>query len=151
VERGVWRGDLWGKRLEKYKAVAEATLRQVGLSKLEPAGRDLLFLVQDSGEANSYAAGWPLNKIFPENGVGIVTAHDAFSTGFTRVELGARFESFRRAAGNAAELHREFKVAEKAGWNILKGWQALADNEHSTASYIRPIVYTPFDTRLIFY
>jgi hypothetical protein len=151
LERGVWRGDFWGKRLKKYQAVAEVTLREVGLSKLEPVGRDFLFLVQDSGEANSYAAGWPLNKIFPENGVGIVTAHDAFSTGFTRVELEARFERFRRAAGNAAELHREFNVAEKAGWDILKGWQALADNEQSTASYIRPIVYAPFDKRLIFY
>jgi hypothetical protein len=151
VERGVWRGDLWGKRLKKYQAVAEATLRQFGLSELEPGGRDLLFLVQEATKAKYYAAGWPLNKIFPENGVGIVTAHDAFSIAFSRVDLEVRFEKFRHAVGNAAELHREFHVAEKAGWDILKGWKALADGEQSTASYIRPIVYAPFDTRLIFY
>ncbi|HKN27885.1 MAG TPA: hypothetical protein VJY34_08355 [Roseiarcus sp.] len=111
LERGVWRGDLWGKRLAKYQTAADAELREVPLSKLEPNGRDRLFIVQDSRRANSYAVGWPLNKIFPENGAGIVTAHDAFSIGFTHLEVQARFENCRRAAGNATELHREFHVA----------------------------------------
>jgi predicted helicase len=36
LERGVWRGDLWGKRLEKYKAVAERTLVSINLAPIEP-------------------------------------------------------------------------------------------------------------------
>jgi predicted helicase len=65
LERGVWRGDFWGKRLKKYQAVAEATLHEVGLSKLEPTGRDLLFLVQDSGEANSLCGGLAVEQNLP--------------------------------------------------------------------------------------
>ena len=29
LESGVWRGDFWGKRLEKYQAAADGTLENV--------------------------------------------------------------------------------------------------------------------------
>lgn len=131
--------------------MAEETIHKAKWSELSPVGRDFLFLIQEPERGQHYAAGWPLNVIFPDNGAGIVTAHDAFSICFSRAELETRFERFRHAKGNTSELHREFDVAEKAGWNILKGWQALSESKKSTASYIRPIVYAPFDARSIFY
>jgi predicted helicase len=151
LERGVWRGDLWGKRLNKYARLAAGTLQNIEFSKLDPIARDFLFITRDSGKANQYAKGWPLNEVFREFGAGIVTAHDEFSTDFSRSELEVRFEKFRRAAGNADILHREFRVAEKEGWNILKGWQDLNKEGRPPISYIRPIVYSPFDLRFIFY
>ncbi len=151
LERGVWRGDLWGKRLIKYARLAGGTLRNIEFSKLDPIARDFLFIARDPVKANRYAKGWPLNEVFREFGAGIVTAHDEFSTDFSCAELEVRFERFRRAAGNAELLHREFDVAEKEGWDILKGWQDINKEGRSTLSYIRPIVYSPFDLRFIFY
>jgi predicted helicase len=151
LERGVWRGDLWGKRLTKYARLAEETLRTVALSKLSPAGRDLLLVVRDAGKASSYENEWPLNEIFGEYGAGIVTAHDGFSIGFTRSELENRFEKFRHAVGSAEQLHQAFRVEKKEGWDILKGWKTLQDSDRSTSSYVRHILYSPFDSRFIFY
>jgi hypothetical protein len=62
--RGVWRGDLWGRRLTKYGMLASRTLRNIEFWKLNPNARDFLFVVRDHDKADRYEAGWSLNKIF---------------------------------------------------------------------------------------
>ena len=36
LERGVWRGDLWGKRLEKYKPLADGIFDSIDWNAIEP-------------------------------------------------------------------------------------------------------------------
>ena len=48
LERGVWRGDLWGRRLEKYKATAEGTLASVDWLLLKPDTPFYFFARQDA-------------------------------------------------------------------------------------------------------
>lgn len=42
LERGVWRGDIWGKRLEKYRAAAEQAVGTMDWQKLDPRAPDFL-------------------------------------------------------------------------------------------------------------
>lgn len=151
LKRGVWRGDWWGKRLDKYRAGAEQSFRSAIAERIEPEARDHYFIRREKGLEKSYRGGWALAEIFPLAGAGIVTAHDAFSISFESHELVARFERFRQAKGDAKALHQEFEVEEKAGWDILRGWRSLSQSPRKTADFIRTIVYSPFDSRKIFY
>ncbi|WP_292533751.1 type ISP restriction/modification enzyme [Methylocystis sp.] len=151
LKRGVWRGDWWGKRLEKYTAGAEKTLRSVGFTPLVSESPNYLFLRQRKEIEKTYQTGWSLAEIFSLNGAGIVTAHDAFSTSFTTEDLIVRFERFRHAKGDVKQLHSDFSVATKEGWNILKGWKSLSESSRKTVDFVRPISYLPFDVRYIFF
>ena len=48
VERGVWRGDRWGKRLTKYQIASETTLRDLKLNSIEPNSPHYLLVKQDA-------------------------------------------------------------------------------------------------------
>ena len=50
----MWRGDLWGKRLEKYQATAEGTLTSVDWLTLEPVTPFYLFARQDATIRDEY-------------------------------------------------------------------------------------------------
>ncbi len=87
VERGVWRGDLWGKQLHKYQIVAEATLNTLNLTSIEPNSPHYLFVEQDAKIREIYERGRSLREIFSINSVGVVTAADAVFIGFKEIEL----------------------------------------------------------------
>lgn len=146
VERGVWRGDLWGRRLVKYQTVAEQTVDSHAWNFLAPKPPGFLFepLI---GQTNS--DDWSVPEIFDVGGAGIVTAHDEFSTAFTEAELLARYRKFQAAKPDADALHRDFKVAKKLGWNIMDGWTAIQGQELS--NFAADVVRYPFDSRKIFY
>ncbi|HWA24022.1 MAG TPA: type ISP restriction/modification enzyme [Caulobacterales bacterium] len=151
LDSGVWRGDVWGKRLQKYQASAGGSIASSGLKAVRPRPKDYLFVVQDEVLESAYRTGRPLNDIFPLNGAGMVTAHDDFSIAFDPDELEKRFDKFRASPGDAATLHRDFQVARKQGWDILRGWKALKESSRPTSEFIRPILHLPFDERSILY
>ena len=151
VEKGVWRGDLWGKRLTKYQATTELRLTSAQWQLIRPTTENLLFVARDEAAGASYDNGWAVDDVFPVGGAGIVTAHDEFSIDFDERALVSRYDRFRCAAGDKDRLHRDFAVAKKTGWDILRGWRALSQSDVATAEFVRPISYSPFDRRSIFY
>lgn len=148
---GVWRGDLWGKRLAKYEASAARTLAKNVKTPIAPQPGDYLFLAHDQALSGEYRTGISIDDIYPLNGAGIVTAHDDFVIAFDRETLTKRFERFQAASGDASGLHTDFHVAKKEGWDIKAGWRALRESSESTESFVRPILHLPFDVRSIFY
>jgi hypothetical protein len=76
LKRGVWRGDMWGKRIEKYQAAMEGELSATAKTKLTPVSPEYLILKQDEEIKSEYNEGLSLKDIFPLNSVGIVTARD---------------------------------------------------------------------------
>ena len=87
LERGVWRGDFWGSRLEKYKATAEATLTSIAWQRLSPASAFYLFAPQNAALQEEYHAGWRLTEILPVSVLGFQTHRDAFAVSFTEAEM----------------------------------------------------------------
>ncbi|WP_168074231.1 N-6 DNA methylase [Caulobacter sp. SSI4214] len=70
LEKGVWRGDLWGRRLEKYRSVAEADLTNIGFGRIDPVSDNYLFAKQNAEVRALYQAGYSLIDIFPINVLG---------------------------------------------------------------------------------
>ena len=87
LERGVWRGGLWGKRLEKYGATAEGMLKSVDWLMLDPVASFYLFARQDATLREAYNAGWSLPEIFPVNVLGFQTHRDQFAVSISEVEM----------------------------------------------------------------
>ncbi len=87
LDRGVWRGDIWGKRLEKYQTTADGTLRTVEWLTLAPDTPFYFFARQDAVLRDEYDKGLRLTEIFPINVLGFQTHRDAFAISFTLAEM----------------------------------------------------------------
>ena len=142
VEKGVWRGDLWGKRLAKYEAVADGTLANRVAEKLTPQTPDYGLGVFDQIVRSDYMKGEKLTDIFPLGNVGVVTGRDAIAIKFSATESLAWLASEAR---RTADVNDKDAIAYKA---------LVADVDHlggKIETRITPIAYRPFDLRSTFY
>ncbi len=57
LERGVWRGDFWGKQLEKYKLTAASNLKSCGMESVRVTGPDYMFIDQNLALKEIYDIG----------------------------------------------------------------------------------------------
>jgi hypothetical protein len=87
LERGIWHGDLWGKRLEKYRATAEGDLISVGYRAISPQAPFYLFTAEDIGKRARYSLFPSVRDIFVLNGTGIITKRDDLCIQFTPEEV----------------------------------------------------------------
>jgi N-6 DNA Methylase len=89
LERGVWRGDVWGKRLSKYEFAAESSLQTTNFSRLAPEPPQYLF--RFTGQANEAYGGWmSLADTFVIKSTGVQTSRDRLVIAFTEGELRRR-------------------------------------------------------------
>jgi len=149
LERGVWRGDLRGKRLEKYKAVAERRLKDVDFVAVEPVSPQYLYHQQNAEVKAEYDKGIPVPNIFPVNSVGVVTSRDRLAIHFTRQDLLATVRDF--ASLDPEEARRKYALGED-----VQDWKVAWAQEDVRAAgpsdkYAVPILYRPFDIRWTYY
>jgi N-6 DNA Methylase len=74
LERGIWRGDLWGTRLEKYKALANGTLKDTNIAPVNPTAPHYLYQAQDTDIREEYEKGISVPGILPVHSVGVATS-----------------------------------------------------------------------------
>lgn len=144
--------DLYGLRSLKYATLYEESAKTTKLKEISPKQPYYLFIPRDDEMEEEYERGWKITEIMPTNGVGMTTAHDDFVIDFERNVIVDRFIKFKNSKGSAEDLHRNFNVRKKKGWDILRGWKALQgftkeDFEKTTVS----VLYRPFDKRWIFW
>ncbi|MBN2866846.1 MAG: DNA methyltransferase, partial [Thiotrichales bacterium] len=145
----VYHFDCYGKRKDKYAFLENTAFKNVPYQAI-PNIAPMYFMVPKNFELQSeYDTGFLLSSLFPINGNGMTTAHDSFVIDEDRQNLTNKFEAFKKSNPDAEELHRQFKVKKKNGWDILGGWQNLQNQ--NIASYIQPVSYRPFDDQFIMY
>jgi predicted helicase len=105
LDRGIWRGDLWGKQLSKYQIVSEATLKDLNLAPIVPAEPQYLYHLQDAVVRAEYEKGHSIAEIMPLNSVGIVTSRDRLAIAFTESEMEKRAADFARRDTEDARLY----------------------------------------------
>ncbi|MGH7886835.1 MAG: type ISP restriction/modification enzyme, partial [Candidatus Binatia bacterium] len=149
AERGVWRGDWWGKRLAKYQAGAEQTMETVEWQKLEPRAPDFLMLAQDYDEKARYDSGWKVTDIFPTNSVGIVTARDNLSIHFDKAELMKTVRDF--AALDLETAGQKYQLGKDVDdWKVE--WAQTDVKDHgANERYATKILYRPGDNRWTYF
>jgi Type ISP C-terminal specificity domain/N-6 DNA Methylase len=146
----VLHADLWGLREKKYDYLIEMDVERTSWEQLSPKSPEYLFVPQDSGLAAEYEQGWSITRTFRLYGAGMTTARDHVVIDFERKPLLGRATLFRDSKDSDADLCAKLGIPEKKGWNI-KNARKLIQGAKDLSKHVRPVLYRPFDGRLIFY
>jgi predicted helicase len=144
MERGVWRGDLWGKRLKKYQATADASLRAIGWGALDPAIPFYLFTQQDSDIRLEYDAGWQVTAILPVNVLGFQTHRDAFAVSFSEEAMKRKLRELADPRISDDELGVLYGLKSNRDWSLTDARTAARNGEMTPPQLVG---YRPFDNR----
>lgn len=149
LERGVWRGDLWGKRLEKYQAAMDGALKDASQSVLKPVSPDYLMIKQDTELKDEYSQAASLKDIFPINSVGIVTARDHLSIHFEKNELMKVVKDFAKL--EVEDARSKYDLGDDVrDWRVTWAQADLVENGVKEVN-AKQILYHPFDSRWTYY
>lgn len=144
LERGVWRADVWGKRLEKYRAAAEDTVKSISWQKLKPVSPFYLLARQDAALRDEFQAGWRLSRVFPINVLGFQTHRDAFAISFSESEVRQKLGDLADTRISDEELKRRYGLKSNRDWSFP---DARAAARAGAAKPLRLVSYRPFDDR----
>ena len=149
LEPGVWFGDVWGRRLEKYKVCAEADYHSLAPKCVVPESPFYFF----SPHAAASASGWyeykSIEDIFSVQSAGMVTARDDFNIAFNRNLLLRRLRTFANLEPDVARV--EFHLGpDTRDWKITLAQEDIVASKFNP-KYFRRVAYRPFDDRIVFY
>lgn len=149
IERGVWRGDLWGRRLDKYSWLANGSLRAAARTLIEPAAPHYLIAHQEAALRTEYEVGAAIPEIFVEGGTGIITKRDSLAIQYSEDEIWSVVREFSSLSVSDARERfslpddvRDWKVADAQADVLLDG---------PDRRMIKRILYRPFDDRFTYY
>jgi len=154
----LYHADLWGSRDSKFEKLSTANLKTTGYQQLAPQAPFYFFIPQNNDALAEYDACIPLNKLFPVNVTGIVTARDGMVIDFNDTELLSRIRDFANPANSDDEVRQRYFGGKKEGkylagdtrgWGLSEARQKIASFDH--AAKVQPICYRPFDDRSIYY
>ena len=137
AEKGVWRGDLWGKRDKKYLVASTLEFSEAIPDALHPTEPYYLFKIETSIR-DMYNEFLSINKLFRKGVSGIVTARDGLVLAPEKHELAQRVRNFISGRIDAPPDTR--------GWSSAQAKLDLVKTPSWTSS-LRYLGYHPFDAR----
>ncbi|MDE0176845.1 MAG: N-6 DNA methylase [Defluviicoccus sp.] len=147
LEQGIWHGDIWGSRLQKYQTCVELNHREAASLRINPESPFYFFLPHSSG--SKWEKLRPLDSIFTQRNVGLLTSRDKLNIAFTKVELIERLSRF--VALEPSEARAEFKIrSDTNDWKISEAQDDIRSSKLD-AKYMTGIGYRPFDERFVYH
>ena len=142
LERGIWRGDIWGKRLTKYELLADLHYR-IDWSPIVPRAPQYLFsfLAEDA----AYDSFLSVQDIFATSSVGIVTGRDDVAIQLSAKEMMQVVRTLSQ--GEKAVSSSDVKTGKDSTEWVLRDVIADIQKLDISEDNIRPLTYRPFDTR----
>jgi predicted helicase len=134
----------------KYHWLAEHDITTTEWTSSVPESPFYFFIPQNSDLQSEYKQGWQLTEAMLVNGVGMTTARDHVVIDFEEAPLLERASIFKNSTSSNEELCRLLDIPVKLGWDISNA-RKLIQKEADLQLYIKPVLYRPFDNRLIFY
>jgi predicted helicase len=146
----VFHADLWGaQRKTKYAWLDENHVDSTDWTELDPATPHYLFIPQNTRRLKEYERGWKVTEMMPVNNVGIVTARDHLTLGFSEKELWQRIHDFSSLPGD--EARRRFNLPhDTQDWNVEAAQKDIVKTK-CDRSRIVAFLYRPFDKRYTYY
>jgi hypothetical protein len=147
LERGVWHGEVWGKRLAKYQAVAAGTKSSIAWTPLAPGSPDWQFRPQNEVLGRQYRKYWSIPDIFSPMGdpaPGFLTTQDEFAISFGRQEAASKVVAFL-ATSNEKEARQLFRLCSQDQWSFERAKKDLPSIDLDRL--ILNVNYRPFDDR----
>jgi very-short-patch-repair endonuclease len=142
--------ELWGKREDKYRYLAENDIKTTTWETLDPISPFFFFIPKDFRQLNEYEEGWKISDIFPTNSGGIKTHRDHFVIDFDEEPLKQRIMEFRDNSVSDSQVKERFKLRDTRDWKVNKARLALQSREDWKNDF-RQCLYRPFDIRTIYY
>lgn len=145
----VFYSELYGEREKKYEWLLNNDIHSTKWKMTLPIADFYLFTPSNNKLLNQYTEFWKVTDIFPVNSVGIVTARDSFTIGWSKDEIWNRIKSFLRLD---IELARKTYQLGKD----TRDWQIeLAQNDLKNSKIekekLTSILYRPFDIRYTYF
>ena len=139
----------FGTRGSKYDWLHTHDRDSTEWQTLNPASPYYLFVPRDEAIEASYNRYTPVTEVFPVHSVGIVTARDSLTIGWSADEVWNTVNVF---SGMDPELARKrYELGNDAqDWKVTLAQQDLRDSGFSRDRVV-PILYRPFDVRYTYY
>ncbi len=141
--------EITGLREEKYDWLNNHQINDVVWNELKPNSEFYLFTPQNQLLRKSYNEFIKITDIFPINSVGIVTARDSLTIGWTEDEIWNRVRNFARLE---KELARQtYNLGDDVrDWKVDFAQKDIHDSGLKKEN-LSPILYRPFDIRYTYY
>jgi hypothetical protein len=147
LERGVWYGEAWGKRLSKYQTVAAGTRSSISWTPLTPGAPDWQFRPQNEVLGREYRKFWSIPAIYSPMGdpaPGFLTTQDEFAISFSKDEATQKVGAFL-ATSNEQEARQLFRLCSQDQWSYERAKKDLPDIDLGRTAL--NVNYRPFDDR----
>lgn len=152
--------ELWGSRLQKYKAAAYAEIRSIAWKEVPCFEPYYMFRLLDWTGWKSYKSGWSIadslnptgqkTQIFDLNVLGFQSHPDHFAIAFQRSEIEARARDMIGTALSDSELAEKYGLKNNRDWKLCDARRELRGNKHWQSRVIR-CGYRPFDSPYCFF
>jgi predicted helicase len=145
----VQRGDLYGKRDEKYDWLDNHRLQKNGYDELQPQSPFYFFKKQDYDLNEVYQTFIAVNELFPVNSAGIVTARDHFTIEWKKNSVWRKINRFKDLPEKEARALYELGD-DTRDWKVKLAQEDIQESGPAKEK-LSPILYRPFDKRFTYY
>lgn len=150
LSKGVFRADLFGKRVEKYKWCEEQNIDSVEWERLSPASPFYFFRPWDSKKYEAYCQHWIVEGIFEVSRSGIKTHRDKFAFAYDRKTIHDRIDDMVHTELSDDEFQKKHNAKETRDWKLAAAREECRKCENIDKGLVT-CAYRPFDSRWCFY
>jgi predicted helicase len=142
--------DLYGLREEKYKWLDKKEFSKKNYNNVKPY-KPFYFLRKDNTEGIKEYLNWmSIQKIFPLNSVGIVTARDEFVIADSGQTLKNRINQFKDLKIDTEFISQAYQIKNSGTWSLTDARKGVS-KDFKIFEKITRITYRPFYKRFICY
>lgn len=138
--------DLYGIREYKYRFLNQTMLNSIHWKTLNPVQPYLFFSPKDFSTKEEYEKGFLITELFTLNNSGIKTDRDSLFIDIDKNKLEEREKKLLSGEYDATFVE-EYRVENSSSYKLTE----KIKNKVFDDSYIRPIVYRPYDIQWIYY
>jgi predicted helicase len=146
----VLRGDLYGKRREKYEWLEGHDLSNTEWTEIKPQSEFYFFTELNRSLRDSYKRYIQVTDIFKSYSNGIKTHRDYFVVDSDKNKLKRRIISFLDTNKTDEEVRLLFDLNDNRDWKLSNKRRAI-QNDENWRDHFTKVLYRPFDSRHIFY
>lgn len=149
LEKGIWRGDIWGERIEKYQELTTRNLEHVSLQKVTPLHPYFLLKNENRASRKDYDEGIAVPEIFSQKSVGLVTGRDKLAMYYHKSDAFTTLQVF--ISLSVEDARSTFRLGKDAkDWKIDWAQNDLRESGLNKKNFVK-ISNQPFDYRWTYY
>jgi hypothetical protein len=159
---GIWYSELWGTRLEKYRACADAAFDNVDWRAVQCFSPYYMCRRLDWTGWDVYAKGWQVadalnpddqkQQIFAVNVLGFQTHRDHFAIAFEKPEMEKRVREMLDTNISDRRIREQYEIKDNRDWKLHEAREALQKRSSSEVSKnLVECAFRPFDKRSCFF